>query len=57
MRNYTVNYPNTGRSFTFSKPSEVMVLLNASEEPFLIKYKGENLVYTKFLDYLAKGIV
>ena len=57
MNNYQVIYPNTGRTFTFRKPSEVMDLLNSNDDPFIIKYKGENLVYTKFLDYLAKGIV
>ena len=57
MRNYIVNIPNTSKTYEFKTAKEVMVLLNSTDEPFIIKYKGKNLTYTKFLDYFAKGIV
>lgn len=57
MRNYIVNIPKTSKTYEFASPKEVMVLLNSTDEPFIIKYKGKNLTYTKFLDYFAKGIV
>ena len=56
MNEYSVNFPIEGKTFTFSTPKEVMALLNKTKEPFLIKYKGETLLYVEFLNHFTKGI-
>lgn len=56
MNEYQVIFPNSNKLFTFNNPGDVMDLLNKTEDPFLLKYNGESILYPKFLSHLLSGI-